>query len=112
MAFKPLAWYKKHPEIVARHHGERWSDLHIHILLLAFAAKESLHEMSRMLGRTEYGILSQLARQNMIWCDASGKIGRSYSYYYLEKLETPLKKRRVVRTHQCTRKPYNSKDFR
>jgi hypothetical protein len=80
--FKSLEWYKKHPEIIVRHHGERWTDLQIHVLLLLFKQDESLYEMTHMLGRTEYGILSQLERQKMIWCDATGRIGPRYTYYF------------------------------
>ena len=34
------------------------SDLHIHILLLLFKNGESLDEMTRMLGRTENGVIA------------------------------------------------------
>lgn len=101
--FKSLDWYKKHPEVLVRHHGERWTDLHIHILLLCFANKESLYEMTRMLGRTENGVLAQLVRQKMLWCDASGRIGRRYSFYY----RVP----KIPGTRQgYTQKLYNGKD--
>lgn len=76
MVFKSLEWYKKHPEVIVRHHGERWSDLHIHVLLLLFKNGEPLDEMTRMLGRTETSVMAQLARQKMIWYDSS-----SYNYY-------------------------------
>lgn len=93
--FKSLEWYKKHPEIIVRHHKERWTDLQIHVLLLLFKNDESLHEMTHMLGRTEYGILSQLERQKMIWCDASGRIGPRYTYYF-RKLPSGYTQQRKV----------------
>lgn len=103
--YKSLDWYKKHPEVLVRHHGERWTDLHIHILLLCFANKESLHEMTRMLGRTENGVLAQLVRQKQIWCDASGRIGRRYSFYFRK----PIDNRSII---GYTQNPYNGKNFR
>ena len=75
--FKSIEWYKKHPEVVVRHHKQKWTDLQIHILLLLFKEKQSIHEMTRMLGRTEYGVLAQLSRQKMLWFD-----NKNYNYYY------------------------------
>lgn len=88
--FKSIEWYKKHPEVVVRHHKEKWTDLQIHILLLLFKEKQSIHEMTRMLGRTEYGVLAQLLRQKMLWFD-----NRNYNYYYSKSYQ-----------------PYNGKAFR
>ena len=80
MRYKNFEWYKNHPEVIARHHGERWTPLQIEVLKLGFKSKISLEEMTRMLGRTEYGILSQLQKQKLIWFD-----NRAMVYYKREK---------------------------
>ena len=93
--FHSLEWYKKHPEVIVRHHGERWSDLHIYVLRLLFNNQEPLHEMTRMLGRTEYGVLAQLHRQGLIWYN--NHPGRAPIGYYRKGWGF---------------KPYNGRDFR
>ena len=69
MRYKNLEWYKRHPEVLVRHHGERWTELQIHVLKLLFRHNQPLSEMTRMLGRTDYGVLAQLSRQKLIWWD-------------------------------------------
>lgn len=91
MQYKNLGWYKNHPEIIVRHHNERWSELHIHILVLLYNEKESLKEMTHLLGRTENGILGQLHRQKLIWFD-------KYTMNYYKRGKTALR--------------YNGKDYR
>lgn len=59
------------PETVVRHHGRRWTELHDHVLLLAFAAGEPVNELVRMLGRTEGSVLRRLNRLRVIWYDGT-----------------------------------------
>ena len=85
MRYKNFEWYKNHPEVIARRGGERWTDLQIEVLKLCYESKVSLEEMTRMLGRTEYGVLSQLHKQKLIYFDnvkmVYYKRGKGYNLY-------------------------------
>lgn len=69
--FKSAKWFVENPEVVIRHHRELWTELHLDILRRLFKTRQTLSEMTRMLGRTEYSILGQLAKQKLIWYDTS-----------------------------------------
>lgn len=77
---KSIEWYKEHPEVLVRHHATRWTTLQIKVLIMLFEAKESLYEMTRMLGRTEYGIFYQLQKQKLVVYDSL-----AHRYYQYDK---------------------------
>lgn len=101
--FKTLDWYREHPEVLVRHHGQRWTVLHNEVLRLLFFDYQPLAEMTRMLGRTETAVMNQLSRLKLIWWDTRWMTYRVWSknvVLYDGRTFTPITKSAIDKARE------------
>jgi len=101
--YKTLDWYREHPEVLVRHHGQRWTKLHNEVLRLLFWDYQPLAEMTRMLGRTETAVMHQLCKQKLIWWDLQWRAHRVWSRniaVYDGKSFTPITRTAIDRARE------------